>query len=124
MKLSVLLITSLCLISTAYAKINFDLALLRGTNLSFQTAVALAVGQKPVKAYQDETTFIEAELLSEADDMSRVKLTVLTRNENGMFLVRGMPEVVANVAPGLCMSSIQCNSAQDNFILLVAMSKV
>ncbi len=123
MKVS-LLLSGLCLVATSYAKINFDLALMRGTTISFQTAVSLAVGQKPVKAFQDETTFIEAELLSENDDMSRVKLTVLTKNENGMFLVRGMPEVTANVAPGLCMSSIQCNSAQENFVLLVAMSKI
>lgn len=123
MKLS-LLLSGLCLVASSYAKINFDLALLRGTNLSFQNAIALAIGQKPIKAYQDETTFIEAELISENDDMSRVKLTVLTKNEQGMFVVRGMPEVVANIAPGLCMSSIQCNSAQDNFVLLVAMSKV
>ncbi len=106
-----------------YSKIHFDLALLRGNNMSFQSAVTLAVGERPIKAYQDENTYIEAQLIEEKDHMPRVKLTVSTKNEHGMFLVRGMPEVVANVTPGLCMSSIQCNSAQDNFVLLVAMSE-
>jgi len=118
-----LAIASLLISVTSYAKINFDLALLRGTQLIFQPALALTAGQKPIKVYQDDATYIEAELADEHSDTPRVKLTVSTRSENGMFLVRGMPEITASLEKDLVMSSIQCNSPQDNFVMLIAMSK-
>lgn len=118
------LLLSLALISTMLsAKVHFDVAILRGTNLSVQNAVTLVLGEKPVRAYQDDTTYVEVELLEEAQDMPRVKLTVSTKNEHGMFLVRGMPQVTSNIVQGLGMSSIQCNSQNENFLLLVAMAK-
>lgn len=125
MQLPKLLLSILLLISmAAYAKINFEVALLRGAGLAFQSAITLIAGQKPIRAYQDDTTYIEAELLSETDDMPHVRLTVATKSEHGMFLVRGMPEVTSNIVQGLGMASIQCNSPHDNFTLLVAMAKV
>ena len=106
----------------AYADVNFKLALVRNGFVNIGSAIPLAIGQPPVKVYQDTLAYIEAELLSEKDDSPLIQFTVATKNETGAFIVRGMPQAITVIAEGIGMSSVQCESKNESFTLIFAAS--
>ena len=110
--------------SFSYADVNFKLALVRNGFVNIGSAVPLALGQPPAKVYQDTLSYIEAELLSEKDDNPHIQFTVATKNETGNFIVRGMPQAVMVIGDGIGMSSVQCDSKNESFTLIFAVSHI
>lgn len=106
------------------SNINFDLAIFHKSAINIAQAVELSVGQPAKKVYQDNTTYIEAELVSEQDQMPLVRLYYATKNDAGMFVIRGVPQISTSLVQGLGIASIQCDFPGETFMLVVAMSKV
>jgi hypothetical protein len=116
--LSLMLLTSY-----AAATINCSIAIIRNGDVVLGSPVLLELQARPVKAYQDELTYIEAELVSESDNMPMIKLTVATKNETGTFAVRGVPRISTALVNGMNMASLKCDSAQEKFTLMIAVAK-
>ena len=109
----------------AQAKVNFSCGFLRkGSAMQAGPTVQLSVGREPVRVFQDANAYVEAELIHENNQMPLVRLYVTTKNENGMFIVRGAPQIATSIEQGLGISSIQCDSQNENFTLIIAMAKV
>jgi len=111
--------------SCASAKINISLGLMRNDTLSTAANIQLEVDQRAL-CYQDEATYIEAELLEENADSALVQFTIATKNETGAYMVRGLPKLqfMFDAETKIATSSLRCESQADTFNLVATMYKM
>ena len=105
------------------AKVNIAVSVLRSGAVTLGTVGQLEFGQQPVKVFQDYNTYIEAELMSEKDNTPLIRFTVASKNESGVLVVRGMPQLATALVNGLGISSMQCDGKNESFTLMLAISK-
>ncbi len=117
-----LTISAALIITSTHAKVNFEMGVMRDGVISLGKTVQLELGKKPFMAYQDNQTYIEAELLSEKDDIPQIRLTIATKCETGAFVVRGIPVSATHMIYGLGMSTLQCDGRGESFTLILAVS--
>ena len=106
----------------AHAKVNFDLAIARNTNVSVTPPLILEPKQVPTKVLHDDTTYIEVELLDEKNDTVQLRFTVATKSETGAFIVRGLPQLHITMHHGMGMGTLQCEGRGESFTLIIAVS--
>ena len=115
--------TIVCLLSSyVYADINLEVGILRKTALSIQKAVKVASNEAPVLVFKDDLSYIEAEIMSEKDNIVVIRFTIATRCETGAYMVRGIPHITVNIQDGVGLSSMQCDSKDETFSLIMAVS--
>ena len=109
----------------AMAKINLSLAVMRNDSVNTAANIQLVVDQREL-CYQDETAYIEAELIEENADTITLQFTVATKNETGAYMVRGLPKLLlpidAETKTGT--SSMRCDGPSESFNLVVSAYKI
>ncbi len=116
----------LTIASTASAKINLTAGIMRtDTPLETGKKLTLEVGQRDL-CYQDETSYIEAELLEENAEQILLQFTVATKNETGAYMVRGLPKFSFTLNPGseVMNGSMRCDGPSESFDLVVTVEKL
>jgi len=113
----------LAVVSHTQAKINLAVAVMRNGGINIASARSIEINRTSMEVYRDDTTYIEAELMSEKDSMPLVRFIIATKNETGSFVVRGTPQLSTSIANGLGMATLQCDGRGESFTLVMAVSK-
>lgn len=115
---------SFLMVGTACAKVTVQMAVLRNGVVNSGVPTVLEQKKEHVRIFQDEKTYIEAELFSENNDTILIVCTVATKCETGAFVVRGMPRMTISIKDGMGMTSMNGNGRDENFMMIMAAAKV
>ena len=120
-----LALSILIIANVANAKINLSLGIMRNDSVSTAANIQLNVDQREL-CYQDEVTYIEAELLEESAETVLIQFTIATKNETGAYMVRGLPKLSFNIdaETKTGTSSLLCDSPAESFNLIATIYKI
>ena len=120
-----LALTLLIAANTASAKINFTAGVVRGDNFNNGLTVDLELNQREL-CYQDETAYIESEMIEETNETVVMQFTISTKNESGTYMVRGLPKLSFTMNPEnkTCAGSLRCDGPSETFTLMATVQKI
>ena len=114
----------LVIASNASAKIKISVGIVRNESVNTAANIILELDQREL-CYQDETTYLEAELLEETKENVLIQFTVATKNETGAYMVRGLPKLSIPMNVEIPASaSLRCDGPSESFMLVATAFKV
>lgn len=117
----ILLIFMLSTCATAQVAIKANFAIARGSKVS-HSATKIVSCNVPTLAYQDDRTYVEAELLEINDQEIILRLLIGSKLENNPFTMRGMPKISVPITQGLGMTSMNCDGKEEHFTIIISVS--
>lgn len=116
-----------CLISCAHvfakdvAKVN--IAVLRNNQITHGNTCVVKDSGTNI-AYEDEHTYIEADVIEITDThiVLRCLVSTASAENRGMLVVRGMPRLMIPLSKGLGMASLNCDGKDEHFMLIACVS--
>lgn len=101
------------------AKVN--VAILRNNQINHGATKIIADADTNI-IFEDERTYIEADLLESTDNQMTLRCLISTASaENrGALVVRGMPRLIIPMSNGLGMASLNCNGPDEQFMFVVS----
>lgn len=112
-----LALSLLTIVGTASAKIDLSTAIVRDETVKTGQNLILELDQREM-CYQDETTYLEAELIEETAESAIIQFTVATKNESGAFMVRGLPKLPIDLKDLPNTASLRCEGPGESFTLV------